>query len=236
MLDTFRRGFKPAFEFTLYLLKTSWYWILAFHLFFFSAAKYFEQLAELNSMSSQMVILCRLTQMLCGLTVSLFLALLIPGRFQDWKTGSPPRSLGLLIKKYTVPLTLEGIRVFVKVLLWSLLFVLPGIFQYWRLSLVPFIVMLNPDYDKGRLDALKHSHNLIRGHDFGWVLTLVFLALLDSLFEIFNAIVHLPPAIEVQLTISLLFLPLSLYSYALLVQLYALLEQKFASRENLGGN
>lgn len=172
-----------------------------------------------------MVIMSRLGELMAALTLSLFFALIIPSRWDEWRKAEQQRSLGFLLKKYTVPLTLESLRAFVKMLLWTLLLILPGIFQYWRLTLVPYIVILNPNYDEGRLDALKHSHDLIRGKDLGWVLFLLVLVTIESSYFLLGLIPGFPSDFSLQLLISLLTLPLTLYSYSVLVEVYSRLEE-----------
>lgn len=51
----------------------------------------------------------------------------------------------------------ESLRSWGSVLLWSLAFVLPGFFRYCQLVFVNFVVMLNPNYEKGEVDALQAS-------------------------------------------------------------------------------
>lgn len=54
----------------------------------------------------------------------------------------------------------EQLRVFGKVILWSLLFILPGIWKFMELSLVPWVVCLDPEYQAGRKDSLQASREV----------------------------------------------------------------------------
>lgn len=226
MWDIIRRSFRPALSFTRYLFVTAGPLIIAVHLLCFCLGQYFSHLREIGPQSSAFTILIVAGTLLITLTESLFYLMLVPGRFADYRSGQPPRAFPQLLQKYTAPLVLESLRVFAKTLLWTLMLVLPGLFQMWRLYLVPFIVMLNPDYDEGRLDALKHSHALIRGHDFIWVLFLFFLGLLDLSYEIVAFFASAPQSPTTLILLPLLTLPFSLYSFSLLVHVYEGLEQK----------
>jgi len=79
-------------------------------------------------------------------------------------------------------LTIESLRTILPVLLKSLLFIIPGILEYLRLSMVLFIVMLDPEYQAGKVDALDRSREITKGR-----LSFVFLFLmLSAAFELFS--------------------------------------------------
>ncbi len=229
MFQIVRQSLKPAVAFTLFFVKTSWYWIAIFYIFAFCMTEYFVSLPQMDPMNSKLLLLCKLGEMVTALVFSLFAMLLIPARWAEYKRNLPLRSLGSIIHKYTWMLVLEGLRVFVWTLLWTLMLIVPGIIKYARFSLVPFVVMLNDDYDKGRLDALKHSENLTRGHVFGMLILLVLITFFDLAYELSSLIPGIPATLEVKFILSLLTLPLSLYSYSLLIEVYGKLEEQFLS-------
>lgn len=229
MLDTIRRSFKPAFFFLGTLIKSSWYLILPAHILCFCLIEYFRGMAQAHSHNSTVSILMVLAAVLMTLIRSLVFLLIVPGRFDDFRQKRKYRSFFFLLKKYTLPLTLEGLRVVGKTILWLLLFIFPGLFQAWRLYLVPLIVVLNPQYDEGKVDALRHSHKLIRGRDFVWVPFLVFLAVFDLSYEIFSVAFTVTEPLS-QVLVSVFTLPLSLYSFSLLVHVYEGLEQKHEAK------
>lgn len=71
---------------------------------------------------------------------------------------------------------IEQVRAFAAIL-WRVPFlILPALIEYVRLSFVPFVVLFDPDYRQGRIDALTRSRQTIRGH-FLLVLTAVCLSL-----------------------------------------------------------
>jgi hypothetical protein len=61
---------------------------------------------------------------------------------------------------------IESLRAWGKVITWSLLFVIPGLIKWLRLSFVPFIVLESPAYQRGELDALETSARLSKGQMF----------------------------------------------------------------------
>ncbi len=58
---------------------------------------------------------------------------------------------------------IESLRSWGKIISWSLLFIIPGLIQWLRLSFVPFVVLESPAYQRGELDALDTSAKLSRG-------------------------------------------------------------------------
>jgi hypothetical protein len=76
--------------------------------------------------------------------------------------------------KHNFPqLVIETLRSWGKILLWSLLFIIPGVIKYVVYVLVPFIVATSPAYDRGELDALQTSTRLVKKH--AWeILALIF--------------------------------------------------------------
>lgn len=55
----------------------------------------------------------------------------------------------------------ESLRAAGNAMTWGLLLVIPGLIRFVQLSLVPFIVMLDPEYKVGHLDALKESSKIV---------------------------------------------------------------------------
>ncbi len=81
-------------------------------------------------------------------------------------------------KYYFKPMTIESLRCLGQVFLWAFLFVIPGLVRAVQLFFVPFIIVFRPDYNEGKIDALKFSTQLANK---------VFLKLL-FLFLIFNVL------------------------------------------------
>ncbi len=66
--------------------------------------------------------------------------------------------------KYINQIFIETLRTWGKTLMWSLLFILPGIWKYLEYSLVPMVVTSSTRYDDGKIDALKASAFVFRRH------------------------------------------------------------------------
>lgn len=69
-------------------------------------------------------------------------------------------------QRHVTSLTAESIRSLAAVIIWSLLFIIPGIFKYIRYSFVPYVVVADPEYQKGTRDALEYSNELVKGYTF----------------------------------------------------------------------
>ena len=152
--------------------------------------------------------------MTVGLSESLLLCMLIPLRVLQ-KLGREDENTTLMdyLRKYTLPLSLEGVRAFAHILLWLaplslslLLFVLskespmllyaalasipllaiPAFIKFLRYSFVPYVVLEDKRYDAGELDALKQSESLIKGMTF----------LLLGVFVLFGLLIGLPKSIS----------------------------------------
>ena len=61
-----------------------------------------------------------------------------------------------------VSLAAESLRGLGRVLLWSLVLLVPGIIQYVRLSFVPYLVAYSKEYNAGSVDALETSKVLTK--------------------------------------------------------------------------
>lgn len=64
------------------------------------------------------------------------------------------RSFGYLVR--------EEMRVLGKSLLWGLLFVIPGIVRFFQCSFASYVVLLDPAYQRGEVDALQRSWVFVR--------------------------------------------------------------------------
>lgn len=67
---------------------------------------------------------------------------------------------------------IEYLRSIVSSLCYSLLFIIPGVVRFIQLSFTPFISLFDSDYDRGQVDALKKSKELLSGHF--WMILLLF--------------------------------------------------------------
>lgn len=77
---------------------------------------------------------------------------------------------------------IEGLRSWGKILLGFLFFILPGAILFFRYMLVPFVVVFDPEYDKGSVDALERSRDLCNALKLPQWLTLIALKLVLPIF------------------------------------------------------
>ncbi len=103
------------------------------------------------------------------------LIMLIPQRALEIDKNQEPGSFWQFNLLHFKALTIEGIRAFSVCLLWLMLLIIPGVVKYVRYFFVPYIVVANPEYQAGRVDALKESDRLVRG--ISWPLFIIILAL-----------------------------------------------------------
>jgi hypothetical protein len=57
---------------------------------------------------------------------------------------------------------IEKIRAVASIALRSIFFIIPGIIESFRLALVPYVVILDPGYHRGEVDALNESRKLVK--------------------------------------------------------------------------
>lgn len=72
-------------------------------------------------------------------------------------------SVVLFLKKHFTQNVIEEMRAWGKTMAWSFLFLVPGLIRFLQYFFVPFVVSLNPAYEKGELDALEESRRLAKG-------------------------------------------------------------------------
>lgn len=107
------------------------------------------------------------------------------------------KSLQDFWSRYLNQMYIETLRSWGKALLWSLLFILPGIWKYIQYTMVPFVVTSSKEYDEGRLDALKGSAQVVRRHWFKIIAILILFhllipGLLTTLFDAYRLIWKTP--------------------------------------------
>lgn len=84
--------------------------------------------------------------------------------FSLFSLKSKAMSLSGFFDKHLNQIFIETLRAWGKTLLWSMVFLLPGIWKYLHYSLVPFVVAGSPLYREGRVDALQASASIVSKH------------------------------------------------------------------------
>lgn len=96
--------------------------------------------------------------------------------------------LGLMyfIEKHVNQVSIEILRSWGKTLLWSLALILPGMWKYVEFTMIPFVVMLSPGYQRGEQDALEASSRVVKQRLGKIILILIlFHLILPSLLTVF---------------------------------------------------
>lgn len=113
--------------------------------------------SEIQAQTSSMMFvglgLAVLCELLISMTVMIFAALHLHDLLQGLPKNTSLKTLGAHLR----PLTIESLRSLTRMLLWSLLFVLPGLYQMLKLSFVNFVVLFDRRYANGQIDALAES-------------------------------------------------------------------------------
>jgi hypothetical protein len=124
---------------------------------------YFHYMASLSD-ETFMQLSALLGELSAGLLEFLVLTMLIPLRVNELKNKSVHKDpFWPYAMRRTPPLCLESLRVIGFSLLWALALIIPGIFKYIRYTFVPYIVLVDKNYDKGDVDALDKSNALVKG-------------------------------------------------------------------------
>lgn len=156
------------------VIQNSWGFLLGLWILISIFTMYFEEMLKLDPQrATEVGILATIGLVLTSLLEAFALLNALPFRLDELERKIKPRPLLPLIKKSIGPLALESIRVAAHVLLWTLAFIIPGIIKWTRLTFVPFVVLLEPAYAHGKIDALKESERRAKGKT--WVLFFVLL-------------------------------------------------------------
>jgi hypothetical protein len=110
----------------------------------------------------------------------------------------------------------EYFRVLASVLLWGLLFILPGFFRYCRLILVPFVALFARPYREGEADALELAGRLARGRMMMFIVLMIVTSALQFGLEFL-------PQLRPELHLVSMRLVFNGLSYAISVWMFAFL-------------
>lgn len=89
--------------------------------------------------------------------------ILVYRRLYEWQNSVSATDFLTTLKTYFTPLVNESLRAIGVTLLWSLFLIIPGIYKYFRLLFVMNVVLLDPYYLEGKVDALEESHRMTQG-------------------------------------------------------------------------
>lgn len=119
-------------------------------------------------------------------------------------------------------LCIEILRSWGKTLLWSLLFILPGLWKYFEYTMVPFVVTMSKAYEQGEEDSLLASKRMVHSQLLKilaiiLVFHLFFPSILTVLFDEYRLVWHTPVQ---ALALTLIDVYLFIFSTQLLIGVF----------------
>lgn len=91
----------------------------------------------------------------------------------------------VFLKEHFHQTFIESVRAFISIGIYTLFFILPGIVRWVKLVFTCFVSAFDPDYLKGKKDALKESSRLVKGAWLPLLILLLVQAFIPYLFEEF---------------------------------------------------
>lgn len=130
---------------------------------------------------------------------------------------------------YLTSFLAEYLRLLARVLLWGLLFILPGMYRYCKLMFVPYIALFSRHYRADQVDAIELSDQLTKKPFWLIVAVFVITTVLQIGVEFLPHLLpslHIPPVRVAFMTLGLL-IGVWTYSYIFLLFEKALEEHKW---------
>lgn len=176
LTELFRRTnqlLAPIFE-------RSWFILLATHIGCEISHQYFTFITKrLAEHSSTAQIPATLGDICVSLIEFVVLIMLIPQRVIELDHHRPAGSFWEFTFKHTKDVSVESIRSLAVSLLWFFLLIVPGVVKYVRYFFVPYVVVADPDYQKGQIDALEESERLVKGISWPLFIVIVILTVVE---------------------------------------------------------
>jgi len=88
-------------------------------------------------------------------------------------------ALGDYLRSHLEQGLIESLRAFFKAVLWGFVFIIPGFHKIIQYQLVLYTVGLDPDYERGRVDAVAESVRLSKRHNFALGIMLLIFGILS---------------------------------------------------------
>ena len=155
------------------VIKEAWPQIIGLHFLHAGASQFFsfamETIRDLGREDLALIGLIAGTELIFTLIWSALWVMIIAASLLRAEGQTPP-AVGESFNR----LMIEQVRSLASVLWRTPLLLIPALTRYIRLSFVPLVVLLNPRYAQGEVDALEASSELSRGHF--WLLSATILA------------------------------------------------------------
>ena len=228
----FKNAFKKLIQLKLFLIPiVLFFWISS--IFEHFLVKKIEAIINSADPSTFSLIGFASLHLVNGIIFPTLITLLALSQIRNLKQGAP---------KYQIEggpseqLFIETLRSWGKTTWWFLALVLPGLYKFIAYAYVPVVVFLDPEYDKGNVDALQSSERHFRRH---WLSTcfvflvfyFVFPIMLSSVLDNYKDFNDTP---VLALLVSIFNGVVSLFAFLLLAEIYIQTQAK--PLENMAGN
>lgn len=225
----FKNAFKKLVQLKLFLIPIILFFCIS-SIFEHFLVKKIEGVVNSSDPSTATLIGYASLHLLNGIVFPTLITLLVLSYLRNIKKAAPEYQIE---SSPSEQLFIETLRSWGKTTWWFLALIIPGIYKFIAYSYVPIIVYLDPNYDKGAVDALKASEAQFRKN---WVATcfifiafyLVFPIMLSSILDSYKDFNETP---MLALLVSMFNGGLSLFAFLLLAEIY--IQDNIKPLENL---
>lgn len=214
----FKNAFKKLTQLKLFLIPILVsFWISS--IFEHFLVKRIEAIVNSADPSTLSLIAFASLHLINGILFPTLITLLALSQIRNSKLGAP---LYQIEGSPAEQLFIETLRSWGKTTWWFLALIIPGLYKFIAYAYVPIIVFLDPEYDKGHVDALQASESYFRKHWLStcFVFTLfyfVFPIMLSSFLDNYKDFNDTP---VLALLVSAFNGAISLFAFLLLVEIY----------------
>lgn len=201
--ELFPRVFKEVLPLLLPL--SAILWGLEFYMSYLNKARF----ANPYDSSMLLLISAGLGAVILESLISVVWVILVARSTQKQMKNGVGDSSYVFLRKNFHQVLIEYVRAMISVALYALLFLIPGLIRWVHLTFTCYVSSFDPDYKKGKKDALKASRQLVKGNFFSLLFLLGLLILPPFIVE------ELAKSLELGIAMSLVF-----YMAAWMLSLY----------------
>ena len=174
--------FKDSLKLLLPVFKRAWGWLLFAALLeeFFGWSTM--QILDMYQVKESVALYAGGANLLFSLGMASLSVIVLSHMIQDEMKGRrPPHHTPMMtaLRDNLRDVFIESMRAFLPVILWGLVFIIPGVVVAIRLYFVPFVAQFDQEYKKGAVDALQRSRDLVHGRFWRVTLLLIFIGVLS---------------------------------------------------------
>lgn len=230
-MNVFKQAFRNSLEDLKYLIKNQAGILLGILCGIESLEQFLNWIMLNFSTDSNLPLYNAILLFLILIIGSFLIMVFVFRRLYEKDNGIPHFSYLGQIRHYFLPMLSENLRATGYMLLWMLLFILPGLYKYVRYSFVSLIVLLDPEYEKGQVDALEESQKQTKSLWLPLLIVFMLFAVimwwLGSLQEKYSVYSNLPVWLLIFASISFL----EVFLNVLLYEIYSV-KKSFHRRQN----